>query len=64
VTRISVDRAVCAGHGMCESLAPEIFELRDDLTVDVKAELVATAPLDLLNTMVANCPTQAIHLTS
>ena len=64
MTRISVDRAVCAGHGMCESLAPEIFELRDDLTVDVNAELAAAAPLDLLNTVVASCPMGAIHLTT
>lgn len=28
--RISVDAKRCEGHGMCEQMAPEIFELDDD----------------------------------
>jgi ferredoxin len=28
--RISIDRSLCSGYGVCESIAPEVFELRDD----------------------------------
>jgi ferredoxin len=28
--RISIDRSLCNGYGMCEALAPEVFELGDD----------------------------------
>lgn len=28
--RITVDRVSCEGHGLCEEVAPEIFELDDD----------------------------------
>jgi ferredoxin len=27
---ISIDRSLCNGHGVCEALAPEVFELGDD----------------------------------
>ena len=28
--RISVDRSLCNGYGVCESIAPDVFELGDD----------------------------------
>jgi ferredoxin len=28
--RISIDRSLCNGHGVCEAIAPEVFELGDD----------------------------------
>jgi ferredoxin len=28
--RISIDRSLCSGYGVCESLAPDVFELGDD----------------------------------
>jgi ferredoxin len=28
--RISIDRSLCNGYGMCEALAPEVFELGAD----------------------------------
>ena len=28
--RISVDRSLCSGYGVCESIAPDVFELGDD----------------------------------
>ena len=28
--RISIDRSLCNGYGVCESIAPEVFELGDD----------------------------------
>jgi ferredoxin len=28
--RISIDRSLCSGYGICESIAPDVFELGDD----------------------------------
>ena len=28
--RISIDRSLCNGYGVCEALAPEVFALGDD----------------------------------
>lgn len=36
--RVSVERAVCKGHALCEGMASSVFELDDD---DVATVLVA-----------------------
>ena len=28
--QISIDRSLCNGYGVCESIAPDVFELGDD----------------------------------
>ena len=28
--RISIDRSLCTGYGVCEAIAPDVFELGDD----------------------------------
>lgn len=53
---------MCTGHGVCESVRPDIFEvneegfaevINDELTEDDRADIEYA---------VANCPTQAISL--
>ena len=50
--RISVDTKRCEGHGMCEQMAPAIFELDDDGNLinhyegqDLDERLIAAAEL-------------------
>ena len=33
--RISADLARCEGHGLCEDVAPEVFELDDEAMVTI-----------------------------
>jgi ferredoxin len=28
--RVSIDRSLCSGYGVCEALAPDVFELGPD----------------------------------
>ncbi|MET7768299.1 ferredoxin [Nocardia sp. NPDC005366] len=60
--KIIVDRAKCTGLGLCESVAPDLFEvddsgdlilLRDEITEDRRAEVDAA---------VSGCPTAALRL--
>jgi ferredoxin len=60
--RVEVDRDVCEGVGMCESMAHDVFELDDDEVLQVldpepgeerRAEVAAA---------VASCPVQALAL--
>lgn len=37
--RISIDRSLCNGHGVCEALAPDVFELADDGLAVLRTEL-------------------------
>ena len=60
--RVSVDDDVCAGHGVCTVLCPDIFVLEDAgyaraVTEEVPLELEASA-----REAAVRCPTQAIRL--
>ena len=60
VVKVTVDEERCAGHGMCLTLCPEVFEMTDDGWAvadpsDVPAGLESAA-----KDAIANCPEQAI----
>ncbi|HEY9314412.1 MULTISPECIES: ferredoxin [Mycobacteriales] len=58
--KVAVDENRCAGHGMCLTLCPEVFELTDDgWAVADPAEVPAgleTAAREAID----NCPEHAI----
>ncbi|HEX6342386.1 ferredoxin [Umezawaea sp.] len=58
--RIVLDRAKCTGIGICESLAPEVFEVdaNGDLAV-LRVEVPSSAEADVA-AAVEGCPTQAL----
>ncbi len=60
--RITVDRAVCEGVGMCESMAHEFFELDDDEVLQVLDETPAEEHRRQVAAAVASCPVQALTL--
>jgi ferredoxin len=62
VTRIVVDLAKCAGLGMCEAEAPELFEIQEDGDLKVLAEYPSPHQLDHARAAVASCPTEALTL--
>lgn len=46
--RVTVDANLCEGHGLCEAVAPGVFEMGDDdqahvLDVDVAGDLIRLA---------------------
>ena len=55
---VRVDRSACAGHGDCALVAPQVFQLDAD---DV-AEVVGSAPLDVLTEAAEACPSVAITI--
>jgi ferredoxin len=60
--RVDVDRGRCEGHGLCEQVAPELFELDDDAMVQLRHDPV---PEDLAGTAeraVGMCPVAALRL--
>lgn len=60
--RVVVDRGVCQGIGMCESFAPDVFEVGDDGQVEVHESAVAGTDRSLLQQAVDGCPTLALTL--
>jgi ferredoxin len=61
--RVVLDRERCVGSGVCEALAPEVFEVGDDGIVTVLRPEPAAAEEDAVRDAVAQCPTGALSLT-
>ena len=64
--RVEVDRDLCQGHGVCESEAPEVFEVgtfdgRDNQVV-VLAEEPGEDQRAGVELAVRYCPTHALRL--
>jgi ferredoxin len=57
VWRLTVDKAMCGGTGMCAAVAPELFELTDSHARPVRPEI---EPAELALDAADQCPMQAI----
>lgn len=58
-----IDSGKCRGHGQCELIAPEIFELGDDDRGHVISDLVRSECADAVQDAVLMCPEGAIEVT-
>jgi ferredoxin len=61
--RIDLDTARCTGLGICESLAPEFFEVQDDGSLLVLGDEVEPRDVDAVRQAVEGCPTEALRMT-
>jgi ferredoxin len=57
--RISIDRSLCNGHGVCEALAPDVFELDDD---DLALLRTGTSEDEAVREACDSCPMGAITI--
>ena len=60
--KIIVDRTKCTGLGICESLAPGVFEVDEDGDLVLLTDEVPEGGLDSVEEAVAGCPTEALRL--
>lgn len=59
--KVTVDRDLCQGHGMCVLEAPGVFELgRKDTQVTILDERPDESLRGAVNRAVAYCPTMAL----
>lgn len=56
-----VDKNLCIGCGLCESMCPDVFEMQGTLA-SVKGETVPQGSLDCAKQMVSDCPVEAIKV--
>ncbi len=63
MSRVQVDRDRCVGSGVCESLAPEVFELDDGGVLQVHREEPGPDDLAAVRDAVQSCPARALALT-
>jgi ferredoxin len=60
--RIIVDQGKCSALGICESLAPELFEVQDDGSLVILDERPEGSMCDAAREAVEGCPTAALTL--
>jgi ferredoxin len=60
--RLEVDVNRCTGHGICESIADDVFEVHDDGVLVIDHDRAAASELDRLQQAVIQCPAVALRL--
>jgi ferredoxin len=60
--KVTVDRARCTGLGICEAMAPEVFEVDENGDLVLLTDVVDDAGLDDVRSAVEGCPTEALRL--
>jgi len=60
--KILVDYDKCTGLGICESLAPDHFEVNDDGDLVLLEERVSDEDIQAVEEACAGCPTEALRL--
>jgi len=60
--RVAVDFDLCESNGLCEGLAPDVFELDDEDFLRLKTEEVDGETVAAVRRAVAACPKAAISL--
>ena len=60
--KVEVDLAKCTGHGICESIAEDIFEVQDDGTVVIHEPQRPESDRSRMLQAVTQCPAAALKL--
>jgi ferredoxin len=60
--KVVVDFVKCTGLGICESMAPDIFEVNDDGALVLIKEDITDDELQAVEEAVAGCPTEALRI--
>lgn len=60
--RIVFDRTKCTGLGICESFAPDVFEVDDNGDLILKSDVVPDGLRDEVQQACDGCPTAALTL--
>ena len=59
---VEVDLARCTGHGICESIAEDVFEVQDDGIVRIEGNEQPESDRDRMQQAVTQCPAAALRL--
>ncbi len=60
--RIEVDLGKCTGHGICETIAEDVFEVNDDGSVRIHGDQRAESDRERMQQAVTQCPAAALSL--
>lgn len=61
--KVVVDLSRCTGHGICETIAEEVFEVQDDGSVTIHEPQRPESDRARMRQAVTQCPAAALMLT-
>ena len=59
--RVEVDLGKCTGHGICESIAEDVFEVQDDGSVLILEQDIPESDRERMRQAVTQCPAAALR---
>ncbi len=59
---VKVDLDKCTGHGICESIAEDVFEVQDDGSVSIHGAQRPESDRERMGQAVTQCPAAALRL--
>jgi len=59
--KVSIDKDLCIGCGLCESNCPDIFGMEENFAI-VKIEVVPARLVEAVKQMASDCPVAAIKI--
>lgn len=62
--RIEVERGLCGGMGICESMAPAYFKVGADGLATVSPDEIPSRDLGEVEDAVSSCPNSALRLVT
>lgn len=62
MAKVSVDKDLCIGCGLCADTCPSVFALGNDGKAEVKSQDEANANLACAKDAASTCPTEAIKV--
>lgn len=60
--KVTVDKDLCIGCGLCADTCPAVFHLEDDGKAEVKSQDAVKDNLPCAKDAAATCPTEAIKV--
>ncbi len=61
--RVTVDRARCEGHGVCEEIAPKVYRLDDEGELEILTDPVPADQEQKAESGARLCPVAALTVT-
>ena len=62
MAKVSVDWDLCESNGICEAMAPDVFELDDEDLLQIEDPTVTAENRERVGRAVAGCPRAAISI--
>jgi ferredoxin len=62
IVHIEIDEDLCIGAGICESIAPDVFQVQEEKATLLLSTEITADNRDLMTQAVSRCPAAALRI--